>query len=203
MPDPAIQPAAAVAPASVEAPTHPGAPQVVYNFLAPAPSLAPAQSSALSSPAPVTPTAAPAVVVAPSAPAGAAGAPAPEDKGKPTYSQLAAKVAEFEAGQLRSTVEAAVMEKASPAQAKIVRGLLAGIKIEGDPAKAAESALASLTKDYPELFASPGPGVSAAPQIAQPVQAAPLPSLPAAVHSPNGVQMQRIGVFNTKGERIF
>lgn len=204
MPDQAIQTAAVVGPASVEAPASqaPSIPGLTVNFLAPmAPvaSPAPAQSAALASPAPVAPTAAPAVAVAP---ASAPPAPAPEDKGKPTYSQLAAKVAEFEAAQLRRDVEAAVMAKANPAQAKIVRGLLAGIKLEGESAKAAESALASLTQDYPELFASPGPGVSAAPQSAQPVQAAPLPSLPAAVHSPNGVQVQRIGIYDSKGVRV-
>lgn len=210
---PTETPAVVTGPANVEAPANPTSspamPGVVFNFGmgAMGPQLA-AQSPALSTPAPVAPTSAPAVLVAPadaqtpaakSAPEGSADAPS-----KPTYSQLAAKLAEMEAAQLRGAVESVVLAKAQPQHAKIVRGLLAAHKVEGAPEAAAQAALEALTKEYPELFTAPAEapqGAAVAPQTPA-MGAGSIPSLPPAVHSPNGVNTQRIGIYDAKGQRV-
>lgn len=209
MPDPAVvtAPANVDAPAAASAPNaSPGTSQgqipgnVVFNFGGMLPSQPAAQDApqarALATPALVTPTTPPAVVVAPDA--SEVAKPAPE--GELTHAQALAKLAEYERGQLRNTVASAVVAKARPDAAKLVRGLLAGIEIKGDADAASESALAALTQEYPELFAT---GEGSGPTAQAPARMAPqVPSLPAALHSPNGVQVQRIGFYNAKGQRV-
>lgn len=156
------------------------------------PVVQPAQSEALSNPAPTLPTAPAAVVT-----------------DAPTVQSLQAELKAMKAQMEHRDLESAVMERINPEKAKYAKAILAGLSLGNGGVKArTASAIKAFETDFPELLRAaqeaPAAGATQTPaEATKPAPAQPTAKFPAAPapasSTPTGVQP----LTNKRGVRLF